>query len=64
MGYKLKGFFFGNFSLLAKKNCPAQYRDKLIISSFSLYCAEPVLLKIKKIEIYVIMRYNQHVIKK
>ncbi|WP_303995643.1 hypothetical protein [Megamonas hypermegale] len=60
----LQGEFSATFFVSAKKNCPAQYRDKLIISSFSLYCAEPVLLKIKKIEIYVIMRYNQHVIKK
>ena len=29
MGYELKGFFFGNFSLTSKKNCPAQYKNKL-----------------------------------
>ena len=34
MDYELKGFFFGNFSLLSKKNCPAQYKNKLRNISF------------------------------
>ena len=36
MGYELKGFFFGNFSLSSKKNCLAQYRNNLINTSFIL----------------------------
>ncbi len=35
-----KGFFFGNFSLPSKKNCPAQYEDKLKNKSLFVYCAE------------------------
>ena len=36
MGYELRHFFFGNFSLTSKKNCLAQYRNKLINVSFFL----------------------------
>jgi len=35
--HELKGFFFGNFSLPSKKNCPAQYEDKLRNKCFLSY---------------------------
>ena len=43
MGYEPNGFFFGNFSLPSKKNCPAQYEDKLVISSLFLILRRTVL---------------------